>query len=186
MNEAFGLLLLCTLAMGGAWAKLRGGDVPMLLFYLPGTFLHELAHFLVALITFGRPSGFTLFPIREVLSYTKDGRPATVSWTLGQTMVVPHIGTIAPTAVAPLLLAPAAWVVFAYGPHWGWGPWRYLLIYHLFCGAWPSRTDWRIALSHPASFLLWLTLALLLAPFFWFIYTHQAAFVDAIPPWPWF
>lgn len=35
------------------------------LFYLPGTILHELAHFVVAILTFAAPRRFNLIPKRE-------------------------------------------------------------------------------------------------------------------------
>lgn len=35
------------------------------LFYLPGTILHELAHFVIAVLTFAAPTRFTLIPKRQ-------------------------------------------------------------------------------------------------------------------------
>ena len=40
------------------------------LFFFPATFLHELAHFSVGLVTLGKPTSFNLIPKKENDSYT--------------------------------------------------------------------------------------------------------------------
>jgi ABC-type cobalamin transport system permease subunit len=39
------------------------------LFVLPGTFIHELLHFLIGFITFGRPTSFSIIPYRAGPKY---------------------------------------------------------------------------------------------------------------------
>lgn len=64
------------------------------LFHLPGTILHELAHFFIGLILFAKPIGFSLIP-------KKEGN----SLTLGSVSFVNiNFFNAIPTAFAPLLL----------------------------------------------------------------------------------
>lgn len=64
------------------------------LFHLPGTILHELAHFFVGLILFAKPIGFSLIP-------KKEGKLL----TLGSVSFINiNFFNAIPTAFAPLLL----------------------------------------------------------------------------------
>lgn len=117
-------------------------------FALPGTAAHELAHWLVAWLLRASPQRLSLVPRR-----TESG------WRLGSVAFRAAWWRAGPIALAPLLLAPAAfaWLVLFTAPAEG-----ALLALHawvtatLLTACLPSRTDLRIA----APFL---TLVVLLA-----------------------
>jgi hypothetical protein len=105
---------------------------------LPGTFAHELAHFVVALVLGAKPSFPSMIPTR-----TQRG------WRLGS--VAFRVGYVRalPIALAPLLLAPLAlwWVVWlmhpASWPLYGLHVW---IVAALLTASLPSTTDLKLAL----------------------------------------
>lgn len=117
---------------------------------LAGTLLHELAHFLTALLLNARPSGFSLIPKRN-----GEG------WTLGSVTVTNlRWYNAAPVALAPLVLLYAAY---------GIGTWSQLyfagngIAYDLgllLCmvvlteNAIPSSVDLEMAISNPLSLFI--------------------------------
>jgi hypothetical protein len=105
---------------------------------LPGTVLHELAHFMIALILGARPTFPDLIPRR-----TERG------WQLGEVRFRPGPVRTVFVALAPLLLAPLAlWWACAYLARADW-PWYVLhvwIVAALLHACLPSRTDWRLAL----------------------------------------
>jgi hypothetical protein len=129
---------------------------------LPGTFAHELAHFLVGLILRAKPHGFSIWP-----------RPDGHGWRLGS-VSFGNIGLLngAWVALAPLLLLPLAWLCLIHIllPLWTdgrWGWWLlagYLTATALFA-ALPSFQD--IALGG-RSLLLYVVIGVL----GWLAYTH--------------
>jgi hypothetical protein len=72
---------------------------------LPSTFLHELAHYLVAIVTYGRPDKFNIYPQK-----TEDG-----GYVLGYVTFVPTWYNAPIIGLAPLLLFPLAWLSYAAG-----------------------------------------------------------------------
>ena len=79
--------------------KMRTISYSFALVTLPGTFFHELMHFLLALLLRGGPSSFSIFPKK-----TQNGI------VLGSvTLTRLNIINAAPIAMAPLLLAPMAY-----------------------------------------------------------------------------
>jgi hypothetical protein len=74
------------------------------IFNLPGTILHELMHFLVGLILFATPKGFSLIPKRIGDSITM-GSVSFVGLTIFNRI---------PTAMAPLLLLPISLLIMEY------------------------------------------------------------------------
>jgi hypothetical protein len=125
------------------------------LFTLAGTICHELAHFLVGLITGARPGSLTVVPKR-----TAGG------WQLGAvTLARVRWYNAAPAALAPLLVLalPCCVALLRTPPGWHF---RWLdaglalLLAPQFLACWPSGADWRIAMrSWPAlllALLAWL------------------------------
>ena len=109
--------------------------------------MHEMAHFVAAFLTGGRPSSFSVWPRRE-------GK----GWVLGSVSAVPTILSAVPTALAPL-----GWLVLGYYTRvfWNirpvWVP-EYSIVAVLYaCSAacTPSRQDIKVVLKHPFSLLLW-------------------------------
>ncbi|WP_243371076.1 M50 family metallopeptidase [Geotalea sp. SG265] len=144
----------------------RAGAFWLILFALPGTILHETSHYLVALLTGGRPRGFSIIPHRQ--GGTLGEGSSHRRWVLGS-VAVGRAGMVSavPTALAPLWLIVAAW--YLYRRWFAWFPadtLHTLLLYavvYLFCySAVPSRADLQVALSSPASLLLYGCLAALL------------------------
>ena len=110
------------------------------LFTLAGTICHELAHFVVGLVTFARPASLSVLPRRAV-----------GGWQLGSvTLARVRWYNAAPSALAPLLLLMLPWWVAALRVAPGW---RFhwsdvglaLLLAPQFLACWPSPADWKIA-----------------------------------------
>jgi hypothetical protein len=122
---------------------------------LPGTFAHELCHWLFGLALNGRPIRFTVLPRREGRGYVLGAVAfANLRWYNAF-----FIG------LAPLLLLPGAYVLFrwrlAVHPMVGWPEaLMAFLIANLLFGAIPSWQDCRIAARSPVG---WVLLALGLA-----------------------
>ncbi|MDR5728943.1 MAG: hypothetical protein RB191_16125 [Terriglobia bacterium] len=124
---------------------------------LPGVTAHELAHFLVALVTGSNPKPISLVPKRI---------PG--GWELGSVIFTPHWASAALVALAPLyLLPPAALFLDDLAGNAGRSA-QFIVGYcvaTLICNAWPSSTDWNVAFKHPIGLLLiaslgWLALHL--------------------------
>jgi len=118
-------------------------------FTLAGTICHELAHFLIGLVTGARPASFTVIP-----------RRAGKGWELGS-VVLTRVRwyNAAPAALAPLLIIaiPLAAALWRAQPGWRFESRDILLAFLLapqFLSCWPSAVDWKVALrSWPAAAL---------------------------------
>lgn len=66
---------------------------------IPGTFLHETAHFTVGLLLNARPTSFSLFPVKQGDTY--------ITGSVGFRNL--HFYNALPSAMAPLLLLPVAY-----------------------------------------------------------------------------
>jgi hypothetical protein len=146
--------LAASLVMGVLHRRLSSsGSFPAILYCLPFTVMHETAHFVVALLTGGRPSSFSVCP-----------RRAEGGWVLGSVTAVPTILSAAPTALAPL-----GWLAIGYYLmlFWDLRPARmpeYLIVAVLYaCSAacTPSWQDIRVAIRNPLSLILWAGIAYL-------------------------
>ena len=122
---------------------------------LPGTALHELSHYLVALCLGGSPSFPSLLPTRT-----------DAGWKLGHVQFrAGHVRAMF-VGLAPLLLAPLAWwwaITFLAPAAWPIYALHAWIVAALVQAFWPSKTDWKLAF--PALAVL-VPLALLLA-WFW-------------------
>jgi hypothetical protein len=129
-------VLLGALALIRASSRL--GMWPYALAALPGTFAHELAHYLVALLLRAQPSFPSLRPQRSAHG-----------WRLGSVTFRAGMLRAVPIALAPFMLAPLAlaWAIWWMAPAVGW---PYLahawLVAALFSASLPSSADFRIAL----------------------------------------
>ncbi len=119
----------------------------------PGTVLHELSHWLVAMLTGGRPTSLSLVPSR-----TERG------WRLGAV----GIGSVRwfnalPIGIAPLLLAPLAWIALSYSTRFAAATWQHWAALYVAVAAaascLPSLADWKIVFSRPIGLLLYVALA---------------------------
>ena len=105
---------------------------------LPGTFAHESAHFLVALLLGAAPEFPSLVPQRT-----------TQGWRLGSVRFRAGLLRSVPIVLAPVLLLPLglAWAVYFFAPASAW-PIQLLhlwLVASLLTASLPSSADWRIA-----------------------------------------
>ena len=135
------------------------------LLVLPGTVLHELAHWLVGLVTGARPGALHLVPVRQ---------PGRSTWTLGAVgFRRVHWLNAVPVALAPLLLLPAAIGLFllarASDPA-TWQHWAslYAATVAMVCCL-PSPADWRLAASRPLGVVFYLALAAAAAAAAWLL-----------------
>ena len=142
------LFLAASLVMGLLHRRISSsGSIFAVLYCLPFTIMHELSHYVVALITGGRPSSFSVWPQRV-------GR----TWLLGSVSAEPTLLSAAPTALAPL-----GWLILGFFIFTSWPALSvrfpgYLIVLALYaCSAacTPSWQDYKVALTHPFSLLLW-------------------------------
>jgi hypothetical protein len=129
--------LLPSLSLAAAIWVLSRRYAIFLLLQLPGTLCHELAHFLVGLITFARPVSLSIIPRRGQLGEVK---LANARWY-----------NAAPAALAPLLLVLIPWSAALLRTRPGWhfsalDAGLAFLIAPQFLACWPSATDWKLAL----------------------------------------
>lgn len=107
------------------------------LFALPGTAVHELSHWLVALLLGAKPSFPNIIPKRE------GG-----TWTLGSVRMDPNVQTRIPIALAPIALLPfSIWYAVAHPEvTGGWDLVHVWIAGTLIAASLPSRQDWLVAL----------------------------------------
>lgn len=134
----FLLFAFITYLIGQQFTK-TGTAIGNALIELPGTFLHECMHFIMAWITDGSPSDFTIIP---------DGN------TLGSVMFSKNWYNAAVVGLAPFLLAPiTVWFIAIATNHLN--PFKITLWLYLAACAWascvPSGQDFSIAMSMPSS-----------------------------------
>ena len=133
------------LAVALVFYFLLGGVTAGPLYFLvafPGIFLHEFAHWLVAVVTNGKPDGIHLIPKKE----------ANGDWTLGYVMFEPSWWNAGFVALAPLLLLPVAGVALYHQLQPPTVTGTIVGGYLLGCiarGCAPSRADWSIAFRYP-------------------------------------
>lgn len=144
---AFVVLVLVLMHLAKRWVLLYA------LLVWPGTVLHELAHWLVALLSGGRPTSLSIVPSRSERG-----------WRLGAV----GIGRVRwfnalPIGAAPLLLAPLAWFALTQVARVDANHWLHWLALYLAVGAavscLPSLADWKIVVSRPLGLLLYLAVA---------------------------
>lgn len=130
------------------------------LFYLLGTFLHEMAHFMVSLLTYGKPESFSIIPKREGNSYIFGSVTSTNLKWYNKFLV----------SLAPLLILPLVYVFdmyyFSYFEDTFYTQLLYIfLIVVLIDNSIPSSTDFKIAFSG-YSYVFWLSLIFVLFYFY--------------------
>ena len=111
---------------------------------LPSTFVHELAHFMFALVLNGKPSRISIFP-----------KKSDNTWVMGYVKFEPSWYNGALIAMAPLIVNICLFLfLFNPGTPTGYPWWFPILCGFLVGGLVPSKTDWGIALRYPFGFLL--------------------------------
>jgi hypothetical protein len=142
---------------------LAGAHPFFFLFTVAGTICHELAHYLVGLLTGARPTALTIIPRRIY----RAGAPS--HWELGSvTLTRVRWYNAAPAALAPFLIITLPFLVARWrtAPGWHFQPFDLLLAFALapqFLSFWPSAVDWRIALRSWPYLLIIALAAVLLA-----------------------
>ena len=123
------------------------------LFTLPGTFAHELAHWLVAALWSARPRFPSLLPHQRA-----DGH-----WALGSVAFRPGFFSTGFIALAPAYLLPplAGGLLLHLGQHPDvtWQAGGGYVFASILLSALPSRTDWALALRYPGGTLILMGMA---------------------------
>lgn len=120
----------------------KGKYYTLFLVALPATLFHELSHYVISYITFGKPVNFSIIP-------KKEGN----SWTLGYvTSNNLRWDNQALVSLAPLLLFPGIYYVLEYAKQEN--VWYILIIYgyvlaNFIQGAIPSSVDLKLAIKKP-------------------------------------
>lgn len=156
LNSRFILILLVVLAVG-LKHRAYGSMFLAALINIPGTVLHEMAHFIVGLLLWAKPTSFSLFPKKNGEVYTMG--------SVGFRNI--KFYNALPAAMAPLLLLWAAYALNGYYlSHAHITIWNYMVFILLETviieNAVPSATDFKVALSRPLGILLYGGLALAL------------------------
>lgn len=137
------LLITCITLISIAYIKSRSTWMYILVL-LPSTLLHEVSHWLVALLLGARPSFPSIIPKKD-----KEG------WILGSVRFTLNPLTAALIALAPLWLL-GGFVAFMLLEGWHesaeW--WVGVLMGNMIVGSFPSRADWSIALKNPLGLLV--------------------------------
>lgn len=147
LDLAFVAVVLVLVRLARRWVWLYA------LLVWPGTFLHELSHWLVALLLGGQPGALNVVPVRSERG-----------WRLGSVAIgnLRAFNAI-PIALAPLLLAPlAAWALVhaTRVPAPSWLHWALLYVAtSAAVSCLPSLTDWKLVFSRPLGLLLYGALA---------------------------
>lgn len=143
-------MVIIILIMAGA-IGLSGSSPNFWILAWPGTVVHELLHWIIGLITFGKPLNINVMPAPP----GKDDRVlgsvefANVGWW----NALP-IG-LAPLLAFPLALGIASQLTFS----WTWTcAIVTFILASVISQCWPSEGDWRIAFSKPVGVLLWVGL----------------------------
>ena len=143
-------LILCVLVLSALKHKTYRSMILISLINIPGTFLHETAHFLVGFLLNARPTSFTLFPHKSGDAY--------VMGSVGFKNI--KFYNAMPSAMAPLLLL----VVGFYFNRWFfanvqlsiWTYFAYIILQTIIIeNALPSSTDFKVAFSNIFGVLLY-------------------------------
>ena len=144
---AFIALVLVAMRLARRWALLFA------LLVWPGTILHELAHWLMAMMLGGQPSSLSVVPVR-----TERG------WRLGSVGIrqVRWFNAL-PIGIAPLLLAPVAVLALMQAARVDAASWVHWALLYVAASAamscLPSLVDWKLVASRPLGALLYVALA---------------------------
>ena len=167
-----GLVLVIFLATMNGRAG-RMGSFWMILFSFPATVLHELSHWLVCLVLGGGPTGFTILP--ELVECHMEDGSLRKKWRLGSVGISkPGVLSTFPSALAPLLYVPVAFLVYLkwvelFAPSLENTLLMYVSIFLLLSSAVPSGQDIKTAFSNLGSLVMYVGL---IAPtvFLWFVF----------------
>jgi hypothetical protein len=145
-NGAYTILILLTLIASFLLGRITSGPFFFLVAF-PGVVLHEVSHFVIAVVLRGAPEPINLAPRKSA-----DG-----TWVLGSVTFYPSWWNAGFIALAPLYVLPLlGWGIYC-ALHDGSLAEMLLGGYLLACLAWgmhPSRADWSIALSRPLGTLV--------------------------------
>jgi hypothetical protein len=128
----------------------NSNSVVVFFVYFFGVLAHELSHFIVSLLTLGKPVGLTVIPVRKELLLEEKRY---IYWEFGH--VVSNNTNFLNSfyiGLAPLLLVPVAyWIYvsfFEYIPFNGFSIlFLHILVFVLLFNSLPSKTDIRVAFS---------------------------------------
>lgn len=144
------LLILLVILISRLKNRTYGSLFLAALINIPGTILHETAHFIVGLLLWAKPTSFSLFPKKNGNVYTMG--------SVGFRNI--KFYNALPSAMAPLaLLGVAYFLNLYYLKHAHITIWNYFLFILLEIviieNAIPSSTDFRVAFSRPLGILLY-------------------------------
>lgn len=127
---------------------LKGRVLIFAMFTLPATILHELSHFIISVITFGKPISFSVLPRKSEKGWTLGSVTSSGSNWINQGLI----------SLAPLTLLVVLYFMWVYrdlslsylGNEYVFG----YIAANLLVGSIPSTTDLRLAIQAPFIFVL--------------------------------
>ncbi len=128
----------------------KGRIWSVFLFGLMDTLPHEIAHWIIASLTGGRPHGFSIIPKR--IPYTDINGNDRILWDFGSVQAFVTFYNAAAIGMAPLLLLGGAFLTYTYYfdfmPNEWWSILLfYLILYILIANSIPSTQDFKVAAS---------------------------------------
>jgi hypothetical protein len=139
--------MVSAVIVGAALIKSNGGSRYFWILAWPGTVVHEILHYIVALITFGKPHNLVILPSNEsggtVLGSVQCGN---LNWF-----------NKIPVALAPLLAIPIAIVMMSL-MKFSWttgGIFNAFIISSIVSSCVPSSVDMEIATSSMVGMIFW-------------------------------
>lgn len=149
-------LILCVLVLSALKHATYRSIILVSLINIPGTFLHETAHFLVGFLLNARPTSFTLIPHRSGDAY--------VTGSVGFKNI--RFYNALPSAMAPLLLLIVGYYFnrcfFEYVNLSIWTYFGYILLQTIIIeNALPSSTDFKVAFGNLLGVILYFILAVI-------------------------
>lgn len=142
---------LCSLIIGQFFTSIEGPTWIYWFFTLPGTVFHESAHWLVAYMLNGNPSGFSIFPTFDAAGNMQ---------TMGHVYSYLNWYNAAAIGLAPLLLLPATAIFVVSAAKSKSVLFSLSLVYGAACAwaacipSWPDLATLRIVTSIPFALLM--------------------------------
>lgn len=153
LNVNIMLLTISILLVLNFFNVFRFSNILTVLFKLPGTFFHELAHFFVGIVTFAKPVNFSLIPKFQDKSITM-GSVSFINLNFFNTALI---------SLAPFLLVPLSFYLFyIFSISLSTSEFDYFsilygyLVFNTFSSSLPSSQDYRVALSNKAGILFYI------------------------------
>lgn len=145
-----GIVLIVMLAQFKNSLLNRGGLWSVFFWGIMDTLLHEIAHWIIAALTGGKPHGFSIIP--KKVPYVDVNGNHKILWEFGSVRAFVTFYNAAAIGMAPLILLGGAFLTYSYYfdfmPHEWWSILLFYWILYIFISnSIPSIQDFKVAVS---------------------------------------